>query len=104
MELNHAKGTWDEVYNVHNQGIQMLGQIKHGFCHPRAILFKVLADTVSLDCRLMVVRFHVSLFWCFLKMMDLYLQFVNLFMFYVFRVYQRKEKGSEQIHTGMCLL
>ncbi|PWA59892.1 serine/threonine/dual specificity protein kinase, catalytic domain-containing protein [Artemisia annua] len=32
----------------------MLGQIKHGFCHPRAILFKVLADTVGLDCRLMV--------------------------------------------------
>ncbi|KVH89488.1 Armadillo repeat-containing protein 3 and Serine/threonine-protein kinase CTR1 [Cynara cardunculus var. scolymus] len=55
VELNYAKGAWEEVYNVHNQGIQMLGQIKHGFCHPRAILFKVLADTVGLDCRLMVV-------------------------------------------------
>lgn len=54
VELNYAKGAWEEVYNVHNQGIQMLGQIKHGFCHPRAILFKVLADTVGLDCRLMV--------------------------------------------------
>ncbi|GJU45145.1 serine/threonine-protein kinase EDR1 isoform X1 [Tanacetum coccineum] len=30
VELNHAKGTWEEVYNVHNQ------------------------DTVGLDCRLMV--------------------------------------------------
>uniref|UniRef100_A0A251UPN8 EDR1/CTR1/ARMC3-like peptidase-like domain-containing protein n=1 Tax=Helianthus annuus TaxID=4232 RepID=A0A251UPN8_HELAN len=39
---------------MHNQGIQMLGQIKHGFCHPRAILFKVPADTVGIDCRLMV--------------------------------------------------
>lgn len=55
MELNYAKTAWEEVYNVHNQGIQMLGQIKHGFCHPRAILFKVLADTVGLDCRVMVV-------------------------------------------------
>ncbi|KAL4563307.1 hypothetical protein LXL04_027347 [Taraxacum kok-saghyz] len=54
VELNHAKSAWEEVYNVHNQGIQMLGQIKHGFCHPRAILFKVLADTVGLDCRVMV--------------------------------------------------
>ncbi|XP_071697237.1 serine/threonine-protein kinase EDR1-like [Rutidosis leptorrhynchoides] len=54
VELNYAKGVWEEVYNVHNQGIQMLGQIKHGFCHPRAILFKILADTVGLDCRLMV--------------------------------------------------
>lgn len=54
VELSYAKGAWEEVYNVHNQGIQMLGQIKHGFCHPRAILFKVLADTVGLDCRLMV--------------------------------------------------
>ncbi|KAF5764845.1 putative protein kinase TKL-CTR1-DRK-1 family [Helianthus annuus] len=54
VELSYAKGAWEEVYNVHNQGIQMLGQIKHGFCHPRAVLFKVLADTVGIDCRLMV--------------------------------------------------
>ncbi|KAI7733957.1 hypothetical protein M8C21_031963 [Ambrosia artemisiifolia] len=54
VELSYAKGAWEEVYNVHNQGIQMLGQIKHGFCHPRAILFKVLADTVGIDCKLMV--------------------------------------------------
>ncbi|XP_076938001.1 serine/threonine-protein kinase CTR1-like [Bidens hawaiensis] len=54
VELSYAKGAWEEVYNVYNQGIQMLGQIKHGFCHPRAILFKVLADTVGIDCRLMV--------------------------------------------------
>ncbi|KAI7727802.1 hypothetical protein M8C21_005940 [Ambrosia artemisiifolia] len=54
VELSYAKGAWEEIYNVHNQGIKMLGQIKHGFCHPRAILFKVLADTVGIDCRLMV--------------------------------------------------
>lgn len=35
----------------------MLGQIKHGSCRPRAILFKVLADTVGLESTLMVVRF-----------------------------------------------
>ncbi|XP_019160558.1 PREDICTED: uncharacterized protein LOC109157126 [Ipomoea nil] len=32
----------------------MLGQIKHGSCRPRAILFKVLADTVGLESRLVV--------------------------------------------------
>lgn len=35
----------------------MLGQIKHGSCRPRAILFKVLADTVGLESRLVVVSF-----------------------------------------------
>lgn len=38
-----------------NRDVQMLGQIKHGSCRPRAILFKVLADTVGLECRLMMV-------------------------------------------------
>ncbi|CAN8267944.1 unnamed protein product [Cochlearia groenlandica] len=37
-----------------NCGIQLLGQIKHGSCRPRAILFKVLADTVGLQSRLVV--------------------------------------------------
>ncbi|XP_044465018.1 serine/threonine-protein kinase EDR1-like isoform X2 [Mangifera indica] len=36
------------------RGVQLLGQIKHGSCRPRAILFKVLADTVGLESRLMV--------------------------------------------------
>ncbi|GMG98523.1 hypothetical protein Nepgr_000363 [Nepenthes gracilis] len=36
------------------RGVQMLGQIKYGSCRPRAILFKVLADTVGLESRLMV--------------------------------------------------
>ncbi|CAN4103230.1 unnamed protein product [Withania somnifera] len=36
------------------RGIQMLGQIKHGSCRSRAILFKVLADTVGLESRLVV--------------------------------------------------
>lgn len=40
----------------------MLGQIRHGHCRPRAILFKVLADTVGLESKLMVVssipRYH----------------------------------------------
>lgn len=38
----------------------MLGQIKHGSCRPRAILFKVLADTVGLESRLMVVSFSLA--------------------------------------------
>ncbi|KAI5406332.1 hypothetical protein KIW84_052901 [Lathyrus oleraceus] len=35
-------------------GVQMLGQIKHGSCRPRAILFKVLEDTVGLESRLIM--------------------------------------------------
>lgn len=37
-----------------NQGVQLLGQIKHGSCRPRAILFKVLADTVGLQSKLVM--------------------------------------------------
>ncbi|EEF33862.1 serine/threonine-protein kinase EDR1 [Ricinus communis] len=52
-----AKAALEETSHVHmfeNRGIQLLGQIKHGSCRPRAILFKVLADTVGLESRLMV--------------------------------------------------
>ena len=51
-----AKAALDETSHMfENRGVQMLGQIKHGSCRPRAILFKVLADTVGLESRLMVV-------------------------------------------------
>ncbi|KEH39300.1 serine/threonine-protein kinase EDR1 isoform X3 [Medicago truncatula] len=50
-----AKAAFDETSHIlENRGVQMLGQIKHGSCRPRAILFKVLADTVGLESRLMV--------------------------------------------------
>ncbi|XP_028107185.1 serine/threonine-protein kinase EDR1-like isoform X1 [Camellia sinensis] len=55
LDLNPAKAALEEVsHALDNQGVRMLGQIKHGTCHARAILFKVLADTVDLDSRLMV--------------------------------------------------
>lgn len=43
-----------------NQGIQMLGQMRHGSCHQRAILFKFLADAVGVDSTLIVVSFLLS--------------------------------------------
>ncbi|XP_061346293.1 serine/threonine-protein kinase EDR1-like isoform X1 [Gastrolobium bilobum] len=50
-----AKVALDETSHIfENRGVQMLGQIKHGSCRPRAILFKVLADTVGLESMLMV--------------------------------------------------
>ncbi|XP_042477709.1 serine/threonine-protein kinase EDR1-like [Macadamia integrifolia] len=54
-ELSPAKATVEEMSHVsENRGVQLLGQIRHGSCRPRAILFKVLADTVGLESRLMV--------------------------------------------------
>ncbi|XP_022870730.1 serine/threonine-protein kinase EDR1-like isoform X1 [Olea europaea var. sylvestris] len=44
----------DTSHISENQGVQMLSQIKHGSCRPRAILFKVLADTVGLENTLVV--------------------------------------------------
>ncbi|XP_052726351.1 serine/threonine-protein kinase EDR1 isoform X2 [Vigna angularis] len=50
-----AKAVLDETsHMLENRGVQMLGQIKHGSCRPRAILFKVLADTVGLESRLVL--------------------------------------------------
>ncbi|PON96437.1 Mitogen-activated protein kinase kinase kinase [Trema orientale] len=41
-----AKAALEETSHMfENRGLQLLGQIKHGTCRPRAILFKVLADT-----------------------------------------------------------
>uniref|UniRef100_A0A2P2M0C1 non-specific serine/threonine protein kinase n=1 Tax=Rhizophora mucronata TaxID=61149 RepID=A0A2P2M0C1_RHIMU len=50
-----AKAALEETSRVfENRGVQLLGQIKHGSCRPRAILFKVLSDTIGLESRLMV--------------------------------------------------
>ncbi|CAN1199799.1 Probable serine/threonine-protein kinase SIS8 [Linum perenne] len=50
-----ARTCAEESYHMlENRGVQLLGQIKHGSCRPRAILFKVLADTVGLESRLVV--------------------------------------------------
>ncbi|XP_004303186.1 PREDICTED: serine/threonine-protein kinase EDR1 isoform X1 [Fragaria vesca subsp. vesca] len=50
-----AKAALEETSHMFdNRGVQLLGQIRNGSCRPRAILFKVLADTVGLESRLMV--------------------------------------------------
>ncbi|KAI3465842.1 hypothetical protein Pfo_022504 [Paulownia fortunei] len=55
LELSPKKAAQEESSHLYaNQGVQMLGQIRHGSCRPRAILFKVLADTVGLESRLVV--------------------------------------------------
>ncbi|ONK80099.1 uncharacterized protein A4U43_C01F13880 [Asparagus officinalis] len=54
-ELSPAKSTMDEVSHlIENLGVQLLGQIRNGSCRPRAILFKVLADAVGLETKLVV--------------------------------------------------
>lgn len=40
---------------LESRGIHMLGQMRHGSCHPRAILFKVLADAAGVDSTLVAV-------------------------------------------------
>lgn len=59
LEPGHVRGALEEVsHALDNQGIHMLGHVKYGSCHSKAILFKVLADTVGLECMLMMVRCH----------------------------------------------
>ncbi|KAI4325156.1 hypothetical protein MLD38_030577 [Melastoma candidum] len=50
-----AKSVLPEISHMfENRVVQMLGHIKNGSCRPRAMLFKVLADTVGLESKLMV--------------------------------------------------
>ncbi|KAM7270890.1 hypothetical protein ACFE04_030104 [Oxalis oulophora] len=50
-----AKAALEEnSHAFENRSVQLLGQIRHSSCRPRAILFKVLADTAGLESRLMV--------------------------------------------------
>ncbi|KAK4255603.1 hypothetical protein QN277_008582 [Acacia crassicarpa] len=50
-----AKAALEENSHMfENRGAQILGQIKNGSCRCRAILFKVLADTVGLESTLIV--------------------------------------------------
>ncbi|XP_074302311.1 serine/threonine-protein kinase CTR1-like isoform X2 [Silene latifolia] len=53
-ESSPVKAPLDKVHNSPSQEVQLLGQIKYGCCRPRAILFKVLADTVGLESKLIV--------------------------------------------------
>lgn len=84
-----------------NRGIQMLGHIKHGSCRPRAILFKVLADAVGLESRLMMVS---SKLFCLLRISitpchTLDYLFTNVFNLMI--VYLGKELS---IKIQICLL
>lgn len=54
-ELSPAKTAVEDISHLmDNKCVQLLGQIRHGSCRPRAILFKVLADSVGLESKLMV--------------------------------------------------
>ncbi|XP_037452883.1 serine/threonine-protein kinase EDR1-like isoform X1 [Triticum dicoccoides] len=54
-QLSPARTSSEENFHfMENKGIQLLGQIRHGSCRPRAILFKVLADSVGIDSKLLV--------------------------------------------------
>ncbi|XP_042451133.1 probable serine/threonine-protein kinase SIS8 isoform X3 [Zingiber officinale] len=54
-ELSPAKTAVEDMSHwTENKSIQLLGQIRHGSCRPRAILFKALADSVGLESKLVV--------------------------------------------------
>ncbi|XP_042066724.1 serine/threonine-protein kinase EDR1-like [Salvia splendens] len=54
-EISPKKAAQEESSHLsESRGVQLLGQIRHATCRPRAILFKVLADAVGLESRLVV--------------------------------------------------
>ncbi|NP_001167856.1 uncharacterized isoform X2 [Zea mays] len=53
-DASPTRGSIEDTHFFGNKGPQLLGQIRHGSCRPRAILFKVLADAVGLESKLVV--------------------------------------------------
>ncbi|KAK8943309.1 Serine/threonine-protein kinase EDR1 [Platanthera guangdongensis] len=54
-ELSSAKTAVEDMSHLmDSKGVQLLGQIRHGSCRPRAVLFKVLADSVGIESKLVV--------------------------------------------------
>lgn len=52
--LSPARASSEELSHfLENRGVRLLGQIRHGSCRSRAILFKVLADSVGIDSKLL---------------------------------------------------
>ncbi|KAJ1688401.1 hypothetical protein LUZ63_019791 [Rhynchospora breviuscula] len=47
-------GLEDASQFIECKGVQLLGQIRHGSCRPRAILFKFLADAIGLESKIVV--------------------------------------------------
>jgi len=70
----------ENAFLFENHGAQLLGQIKRGCCRARAILFKVLADTVGLESRLVVVSLSFSYFNFFLYL-HLWSRWLDLMLF-----------------------
>ncbi|XP_074567203.1 putative serine/threonine-protein kinase SIS8 [Curcuma longa] len=54
-EITTTKTSTDDIsHSLDDRSIQLLGHIRQGSCRPRAILFKVLADAVGLETKLVV--------------------------------------------------
>lgn len=53
-DVSPGRASAEDTHFFGSRGPQLLGQIKHGSCRPRAILFKVLADAVGLESKLVV--------------------------------------------------
>ncbi|XP_042437450.1 serine/threonine-protein kinase EDR1-like isoform X2 [Zingiber officinale] len=54
-EITTTKTSTDDIFHsLDDRSIQLLGHIRQGSCRPRAILFKVLADAVGLETKLVV--------------------------------------------------
>lgn len=96
LELSPVKVALEETSHAFdNRGVQMLGQIKHGSCRPRAILFKVLADTVGLESTLMVVSI-LFFFVCEHEMCGVY-------MFALKLIKENKEKHKNMRYLCVYL-
>lgn len=56
FEAGSTKASGDDYLGSDDGGVvRLLGEVKTGLCRPRAILFKLLGDTVGLQSRLLMV-------------------------------------------------
>lgn len=61
FEAGSTKSSGDDYLGAEDGGVRLLGEVKTGLCRPRAILFKLLGDTVGLQSRLLMVVLNSQL-------------------------------------------
>lgn len=65
FEAGSMKTTGDGYNDTDESSVvRLLGDVKQGLCRPRAILFKLLGDSVGLQSRLLMVYLRVIIFVC----------------------------------------
>lgn len=82
-KLAASRSTSKTRQSLGSHGFPLLGQISHGSCHARAILFKVLADAVKLKSKLVKVSTVYKCDHCIIPIFHTGSENLTLFVYFL---------------------